>query len=612
MAAQLARGWKYEPSRLWEVLASLGLGAATVVSYCWALGRNGLGNPFYAAAVQAGSHSLHAAFFSAIDFTGTMSVDKPPASLWVMEVSVRLFGLNPVSELLPDAVAGVATTLVVVLLVREWSSLWWGLAAGAVSLVSPMANVMFRFNNPDGFLTLLTVTAVWCVASALRRPATWKLVAAGLVLGVAVLTKLLAGAVIVPVLIAGYLLWSPSPLKRRMRDLVAFAVAFLVSSGWWFVVVALTPSNSRPWIDGTFDNDPFTLLFVSNFQRLTGKHGGSVTAPGLLRMFGHEELPNYGLYVVLTLVSLIAVGVLAWRAGRWRIALVLFRKQPPGRAIAALFLTLAGGWLIVVMSYIQGGYHSYYAVIATPILAAAITLSMATVWHARPSTTRRFLILGVLLTGAVFNAWVWSRYDTGHVVDIVVATLAGVGAIMLLTRLPTVGVAVLLAAAMVVPGIYTWMSWHDHHAGGSPVGGPLGAQRPWEAHPPIPNNFNFPSRVAPQLASLLQHAGAYPYAVAMQEDEEAGSVQLATGTTVLPLTGWHYPPPGILERLQALVAAGMVHYFLPSGPPSPITAWVTSNFRGFTVGSQTLYDLTQPRRIHECCFHRPLRRRFSL
>ena len=44
----------------------------------------------YAAAAQAGSESWKAFFFGASDAAGSITVDKPPLSLWPMALSIRM------------------------------------------------------------------------------------------------------------------------------------------------------------------------------------------------------------------------------------------------------------------------------------------------------------------------------------------------------------------------------------------------------------------------------------------------------------------------------------------------------------------------------------------
>ena len=104
---RLLRGPESDPA--WGRPALLGLLAATALLYLWGLGASGWANSFYSAAAQAGSESWKAFFFGSSDAANSITVDKTPASLWVMALSVRLFGLNAWSILVPQALMGVAT-----------------------------------------------------------------------------------------------------------------------------------------------------------------------------------------------------------------------------------------------------------------------------------------------------------------------------------------------------------------------------------------------------------------------------------------------------------------------------------------------------------------------
>ena len=94
----------------------------TAVLYLWDLGASGWANSFYSAAVQAGTKSWKAFFFGSSDSSNFITVDKPPAFLWPMEISARIFGLNSWSILAPQALEGVATVGLVYLSVRRWFS----------------------------------------------------------------------------------------------------------------------------------------------------------------------------------------------------------------------------------------------------------------------------------------------------------------------------------------------------------------------------------------------------------------------------------------------------------------------------------------------------------
>src|ERR1700712_2059071 len=132
--------------------------------YLWRLSAWNYANPFYPAAAKAGSQSWSAWFFGSLDANDFITVDKPPASLWVTGLSVRLFGLNSWSVLAPQAVMGVAAVAVLFAAVRRvvrdpGDGAAAGLIAGAVLACTPAAALMFRFNNPDALLVLLLVIA---------------------------------------------------------------------------------------------------------------------------------------------------------------------------------------------------------------------------------------------------------------------------------------------------------------------------------------------------------------------------------------------------------------------------------------------------------------------
>ena len=76
----------------WERPAFWALLAVAAVAFLWDLSESGYGNEFYSAAVQAGGESWKALFFGSSDAGNSITVDKPPASLWPMDISVRLCG----------------------------------------------------------------------------------------------------------------------------------------------------------------------------------------------------------------------------------------------------------------------------------------------------------------------------------------------------------------------------------------------------------------------------------------------------------------------------------------------------------------------------------------
>ena len=211
----MVRGRPEDPA--WVRPALLALLVGTGFLYIWGLGASGWANSFYSAAVQAGTKSWKAFFFGSSDASNFITVDKPPASLWVMEISARLFGVNSWSILVPQALEGVATVGLLFVTVRRWFTPGAALLAGAVVALTPVATLMFRFNNPDALLTLLLTGAAYATIRAVEAGRSRWMVLAGTLIGFGFITKMLQAIILMPVLALVYLLAGPPKLGRRMR-----------------------------------------------------------------------------------------------------------------------------------------------------------------------------------------------------------------------------------------------------------------------------------------------------------------------------------------------------------------------------------------------------------
>ena len=215
--------------------------AATAALYLYGLSRNGWANAFYSAAAQAGSKNWEAWFFGSSDAANSITVDKPPLSTMVMALSARMFGLNYWSILVPQALMGVASVGVLYAAVKRWYGAGAGLLAGALLAVTPVAVLMFRFNNPDALLVLLLVGAAYATVRAIEKASPAWLMLAGALVGLGFLTKMMQAFLVVPAFLIAYAWAAPSSPLRRLRDLVLAFVAMIVAGGWWVAIVELTP-----------------------------------------------------------------------------------------------------------------------------------------------------------------------------------------------------------------------------------------------------------------------------------------------------------------------------------------------------------------------------------
>ncbi|MFT4201634.1 ArnT family glycosyltransferase, partial [Gordonia sp. (in: high G+C Gram-positive bacteria)] len=260
-------------------LALVGLLAFTTVLYLWGLGARRWANDYYAAAVQAGTQNWKALLFGSLDAGNFITVDKPPASIWVMGLSGRIFGFNTWSMIVPQVLMGVAAVALLYAAVRRTSGPSTALFAGTVLALTPVAASMFRFNNPDALLVLLLVAAGYCVIRALDgHPGRWSALA-GTAIGFAFLAKLLQAFVILPVIAAVLLIALPGGFWHRVRVSLIGLVAVIVSGGWFVALVSLWPASSRPYIGGSTDNTLLQLAMGYN---------------GIGRVFGGDGNPTRG------------------------------------------------------------------------------------------------------------------------------------------------------------------------------------------------------------------------------------------------------------------------------------------------------------------------------
>jgi 4-amino-4-deoxy-L-arabinose transferase-like glycosyltransferase len=259
----------------WTRAALVALLAGTAVLYLWGLGSSGWANDFYAAAAQAGTQSWKAWLFGSLDAGNAITVDKPPAAIWVMALSGRLFGFTPFTMLLPQALMGVASVGVLYAAVRRVSGPGAGLLAGLALAVTPVAASMFRYNNPDALLVLLLVVAAYLMVRAIETGGTRWVVGAGVVLGFAFLTKMLQAFLVVPGLALAFLVAAPVAFWPRVGKLAAGAAAMIATAGPFLALVSLWPADSRPYIGGSTDNSLLQLaLGYNGIQRVMGREGG--------------------------------------------------------------------------------------------------------------------------------------------------------------------------------------------------------------------------------------------------------------------------------------------------------------------------------------------------
>ncbi len=504
--------------------------------------------------------------------------------------------------------------------------------------LTPVAVLMFRFNNPDAMLCLLIVGAAYATLRALesQRAARW-LALAGALVGLAFLAKMLQAFLVIPPLVLVYAVFAGVTWRRKLLHLLAAAGGVVLAAGWWLAIVMLWPAASRPYVGGSQHNSILELtLGYNGLGRIDGSETGSVGgafdrgsswgATGLLRMLNTEV---GGQVAWLLPAALIFGGTGLWFSrGRRQI-----------RAGLSLWLS----WLVVIaltFSLMAGIFHPYYTVALAPAIGALVGIGAWVLWQHRTSLTASG-VLGLttaLTTSLAFE--LLARDSTWHPwLKYVVATV-GFGAGLMIVgvrhlprRVATAVAVAALLSGLTAPAAYSLVTAATPHTGSIPSAGPsAGGLAGGTGQPPgggtageatrngsgtgnnpgtgaSPGGLLDSSTPSSALTELLEaDALSYAWVAAAVGSNSAAGYQLATQQPVMAIGGFNGSDPSpTLARFRAWVAAGKIHYFIAgseiSGSTGPgaginggtstqITRWVESTFTAKTVDGVIVYDLT--------------------
>ena len=186
----------------WARPALLVVTGLSTLAYSWQVGSTI--EIFYAATVRSMTESWHNFLFGAFDPSGTITVDKLPAAMWVQALSARLFGFHVWSLMLPQAVEG-AISVLVYHAVRRLAGPLAGLAAAVVLAASPATMTLDRGNIPDSFMILLLVLAADSTVAAVVGGRWRSVVMVGVWVALAFQAKMLEAWLVLPALGLAYL-----------------------------------------------------------------------------------------------------------------------------------------------------------------------------------------------------------------------------------------------------------------------------------------------------------------------------------------------------------------------------------------------------------------------
>ena len=547
--------------RHWPLLFAITLSA---ILSSWALGTVGWGNTYYSAAVRSMSQSWHAFWYGSLDSVGFVTVDKPPFSMWVQALVVKVFGFHSMSLLVPQVLAGVATVVIVyVTLVRTWGRFAATTASLALA-VTPISVMVNHSNNTDAILTLMMTATLGAGVRAMETRSTRWVVVTGLLFGAAFTTKMLAAAPVLPAVLIAFALTTTFTMGQRMRFLAIGSLVAIVSALAWFSWVDLTPSANRPYVGSSFDNSAFQLAFERNGvnqveggqvmtggpapsapdtsrpgiggnnpvggpsglpgrlrQMMRGFEGGE---PGPLRLFNSELGSQLGWLVLPAALSLVATVFLRRRA--WRDPVVVTGAVWAAGGVAAYSVT-------------KGIVHPYYLASIAPPMAILVGVGTGVI---REQSTRRWTatVIGSAVTCCGLASWVIARRAEWTIATNL-ATLTVMAGVMLAVMGAFVAVRsrwTTLAALLIliVPFAWTVGSLHSGLSANLPYADPTNSLefgRPVSGGPGLGPSVN-----TSVVDYLVANRGDTKWMVATPSAMAAGPIIIETGEPVMALGGF--------------------------------------------------------------------------
>ena len=362
----------------------------------WGLSKNGYSNTYYAAAVKSATESWKAMFFGSLDPSSFITVDKPPLSIWLMGLSTRVLGFSSFAMLLPQALCTVGAVALLHATVRRVAGPAAALAAALALALTPITIAIGRVNNPDALLILLLVGSAYLTVRAVESGKTKHLAWAGTLVGLAFMTKMLQGWMVLPALAITYLAFGPGSTLRRTGQLAITAVVTAAVSAAWPIAVTLWP-GAKPYIGGSTNGSVWDLILGYNgLGRLTGNEGGMGGGGGAsfggtaswLRMFNEQVGAQ-----IAWLLPLAAVGL---AAGLW------MTRQAPRTDLRRAGLVLFGVWALVhfvIFSKAQGTFHPYYTSALAPAIAALSGIGVVMLFTAARKSWAALAVLDAAVVG---------------------------------------------------------------------------------------------------------------------------------------------------------------------------------------------------------------------
>lgn len=381
------------------------------LSYTWGATHAAL-EDYYAAAARSMSDSWRDFAFGGFDPWGTVTVDKLPGSLWPQAASVRLFGVHPWAFVLPQVLEGVLTVLVLYRVVNRLAGPRAAITAAVVLAATPITVGLGRGNVDDSLMILCLVLAADAAVRTVSQGRTRSLLAAGAWVGVAFQAKMAEAWLVLPALMAFYLLTTTESVRRRLLEVGASGLVAGAVSLSWITAVSLVPQSHRPYVDASVNDSEFSQVFLYNgWDRIDTaalSRDAGRTAPFILAAARVGHTVNGGTRTIPASWHRMLSGAFgrdfAWflpvgLAGALGVLLRRRRQGWPDPLRSGVVLWLA--WLVpLAVVFSLSADNSYYTAALVPPVAALCGMGTALITEVDASPRRRRWV-GALVAASV-------------------------------------------------------------------------------------------------------------------------------------------------------------------------------------------------------------------
>ncbi len=260
------------------------------------LNIEGYSNTYYSSAVKSMTLSLKNFFFVSFDPAGFVSIDKPPIGFWLEAISAKIFGFNSIGILLPEAIAGVISVILIYIIVKRSFGNISALISALTLAITPVFVAVSRNNTIDNILLMTLLLACLALLKAAEKGKVKLLLISFILVGIGFNIKMLEAYLVIPAIYITYLLATNVSIKKKIIHFAIGTVVLIAVSLSWAIVVDLVPASARPFVDSSTNNTVMELILGHNgSERLSfssnAQNGGAPSFGGQQASNAHQP-PN--------------------------------------------------------------------------------------------------------------------------------------------------------------------------------------------------------------------------------------------------------------------------------------------------------------------------------